>query len=126
MPEKPTDADHVSRAPNERSPPSVEQLSVNGSCEDNIRVKMIGAVGNDRYREKFILELNKNGVDMWQIRWACTTALQLCYDGSLALVELEVVVLSYRSSLIQCDPPGYWSNSTIYAPGHSPPDVTGH
>ncbi|QPC77987.1 hypothetical protein HYE68_008739 [Fusarium pseudograminearum] len=31
--------------------------------EGNIQVKMIGAVGDDRYGEKFIVELNKNGVD---------------------------------------------------------------
>ncbi|UZP36595.1 hypothetical protein NXS19_004411 [Fusarium pseudograminearum] len=31
--------------------------------DDDIRVKMIGAVGDDRYGERFIVELNKNGVD---------------------------------------------------------------
>lgn len=31
--------------------------------DDGIQVKMIGAVGDDRYGEKFIVELNKNGVD---------------------------------------------------------------
>lgn len=34
------------------------------TTENNIQVKMIGAVGDDRYGENFIFELNKNGVDV--------------------------------------------------------------
>lgn len=40
------------------------QQMMTDSHNDNIRVKMIGAVGDDRYGERFIVELNKNGVDI--------------------------------------------------------------
>ncbi|KAL3952898.1 hypothetical protein ACCO45_012841 [Purpureocillium lilacinum] len=43
--------------------PKQEELTIDDSSEDQIRVKMIGAVGDDRYGEKFIVELKKNGVD---------------------------------------------------------------
>ncbi len=39
---------------------AIEGLSL---ADEGIEVKMIGAVGDDRYGDKFIVELNKNGVD---------------------------------------------------------------
>ncbi|KAF6810477.1 hypothetical protein CSOJ01_06289 [Colletotrichum sojae] len=41
----------------------VAAAATNAGGEGNIQVKMIGAVGDDRYGQKFIVELNRNGVD---------------------------------------------------------------
>jgi ribokinase len=57
----------------------VEQLRVDGSGEDNIQVKMIGAVGDDRYGEKFIVELNRNGVDASGIVTVPNTRSSICF-----------------------------------------------
>lgn len=79
VPEKPTDSDHIATATNEQPPPALEQFAIDCSSEDNIQVKMIGAVGNDRYGEKFIVELNKNGVDASGIVTVPNTRSSICF-----------------------------------------------
>jgi len=60
-------------------PPTLVQLAIDGPGEDNIQVKMIGAVGDDRYGEKFIVELNKNGVDASGIVTVPNTRSSICF-----------------------------------------------
>lgn len=46
---------------------------------DEIHVKMIGAVGDDQYGGKFIVELNKNGVDTSGIVTVADTRSSVCF-----------------------------------------------
>ncbi|KAH8587085.1 Ribokinase-like protein [Bisporella sp. PMI_857] len=46
---------------------------------NNIQVKMIGAVGDDAYGEKFIVELNRNGVDASGIVTVPNTRSSVCF-----------------------------------------------
>jgi ribokinase len=71
--------DPAARATDEQPLRAVEQLRVDGSGEDNIQVKMIGAVGDDRYGEKFIVELNRNGVDASGIVIVPNTRSSICF-----------------------------------------------
>lgn len=71
--EKPTDGDHAAIATNE------QQLAIDSSGEDNIQVKMIGAVGDDRYGKEFIVELNKNGVDASDVATVPNTRSSVCF-----------------------------------------------
>ncbi|OBS29581.1 hypothetical protein FPOA_03518 [Fusarium poae] len=50
-----------------------------GSDAEIIRVKMIGAVGDDEYGEKFIAELSKNGVDVSGIITVPDTRSSICF-----------------------------------------------
>ncbi|KAK7418821.1 hypothetical protein QQX98_003683 [Neonectria punicea] len=67
------------RTTDNRPPPALEQLAIDCSGEDNIQVKMICAVGNYRYGEKFIVELNKNGVDASGVVTVPNTCSSICF-----------------------------------------------
>jgi ribokinase len=56
---------------------ATEQLTVGG--EDDVQVKMIRAVGDDRYGERFIAELNKNGVNASGITTVPNTSSSICF-----------------------------------------------
>ncbi|KAM0544222.1 hypothetical protein ACHAPJ_011911 [Fusarium lateritium] len=58
---------------------ATEQERNTYSDEENIQVKMIGAVGDDRYGEKFIVELTKNGVDASGIVTVPNTRSSICF-----------------------------------------------
>lgn len=62
----------------EQQPPELEKLTID-QAEDNIQVKMIGAVGDDRYGDMFVLELNKNGVDASGIVSVPNTRSSICF-----------------------------------------------
>lgn len=47
--------------------------------ENSIHVKMIGAVGDDRYGERFIVELNKNGIDASGIMTVPDMGTSICF-----------------------------------------------
>lgn len=49
------------------------------SADANIQVKIIGAVGDDRYGEKFIVQLNRNGVDASGITTVPNTRSSMCF-----------------------------------------------
>ncbi|EAQ91096.1 hypothetical protein CHGG_03031 [Chaetomium globosum CBS 148.51] len=55
---------------------AVEGLSL---AYDGIEVKMIGAVGDDQYGGKFIVELNKNGIDTSGIVTVPDTRSSVCF-----------------------------------------------
>jgi ribokinase len=55
------------------------QATVTSSEDEIIHVKMIGVVGDDRYDEKFIVELNKNGVDASGIVTVPDTRSSICF-----------------------------------------------
>ncbi|KAK0727293.1 Ribokinase-like protein [Lasiosphaeria miniovina] len=55
---------------------AIEYLSL---ADDGIEVKMIGAVGDDQYGGKFIVELNKNGVDTSGIVTVPDTRSSVCF-----------------------------------------------
>ncbi|KAF5228835.1 hypothetical protein FAUST_10809 [Fusarium austroamericanum] len=55
------------------------QQMMTDSHNDNVRVKMIGAVGDDRYGERFIVELNKNGVDISGVVTVPDTRTSVCF-----------------------------------------------
>jgi ribokinase len=76
--------DHAATTTNEQ-PPALEQLAIDCPGEDNILVKMIGAIGDDRYGEKFIIELNKNGVDASGVVTVPNTHSSICF----VMVDLE-------------------------------------
>ncbi|KAH7017715.1 hypothetical protein EDB80DRAFT_828332 [Ilyonectria destructans] len=71
--EKPTDGDHAVIATNE------QQLAIDSSGEDNIQVKMIGAVGDNRYGKEFIVELNKEGIDASGVVTVPNTRSSVCF-----------------------------------------------
>ena len=52
VPEKPTNGDHAATAASEQPPPTLEQLAIDSSGEENIQVKMIGAVGDEPVRRE--------------------------------------------------------------------------
>ncbi|KAI0105090.1 Ribokinase-like protein [Nemania sp. FL0031] len=56
-----------------------QQPGTKDDYEDNICVKMIGAVGDDRYGEEFITELSKNGVDVSGIVTVAHTRTSICF-----------------------------------------------
>ncbi|KAK0101957.1 hypothetical protein ONS95_001234 [Cadophora gregata] len=64
-------------ATTKKGPHALTQLAIDD--EDNIQVKMIGAVGDDRYGENFIVELNKNGVDTTGIVTVPNTRSSICF-----------------------------------------------
>lgn len=57
----------------------LQKAGTHDESEDNIQVKMIGAVGDDRYGERFIVELNKNGVDASGIAVVPDTRTSVCF-----------------------------------------------
>lgn len=57
----------------------MEKAVTDDEYEDNIQVKMIGAVGDDRYGEQFIVELNENGVDTAGIVVVPDTRSSICF-----------------------------------------------
>ncbi|KAK2599012.1 hypothetical protein QQS21_005546 [Conoideocrella luteorostrata] len=60
--------------------PADESLTVGDSDEDNnIQVKIISAVRDDTYSEKFIMELNKNSVDASGIVTVPKTHSSICF-----------------------------------------------
>ncbi|OIW27701.1 Ribokinase-like protein [Coniochaeta ligniaria NRRL 30616] len=59
--------------------PLKDRDAIEYSGDENIQVKMIGAVGDDRYGEKFIVELNKNGVDASGIVTVPDTRSSICF-----------------------------------------------
>lgn len=70
--------DHAAITTNEQ-PLALEQLAIDCPGEDNILVKMIGAIGDDRYGEKLIIELNKNGVDASGVVTVPNTHSSICF-----------------------------------------------
>ena len=71
---KPADGRNAATVPTRLEQPTTDSL------EDNtIQVKMIGAVGDDRYGEKFIVELDKNGVDVSGIVAVPNTRSSICF-----------------------------------------------
>jgi ribokinase len=54
-------------------------IEVLALADDGIEVKMIGAVGDDRYGAKFMVELNKNGVDTSGIVTVPDTRSSVCF-----------------------------------------------
>ena len=64
---------------NGRVIPNTEELTNDDSAEDQIRVKVIGAVGDDRYGDKFIVELKKNGIDTSGIVTVPNTRSSICF-----------------------------------------------
>ncbi|KAI9639940.1 hypothetical protein NHQ30_011670 [Ciborinia camelliae] len=59
--------------------PTLDGPIIDCSDESNIQVKMIGAAGNDRYGEMFIVELNENGVDASGIVTVPNTRSSICF-----------------------------------------------
>lgn len=59
--------------------PLKDQGGVEYPGDDNIQVKMIGAVGDDRYGQKFIVELNENRVDVSGIVTVPDTRSSICF-----------------------------------------------
>jgi ribokinase len=57
---------------------AIEGLAL-ADADDGIEVKMIGAVGDDRYGAKFMVELNKNGVDTSGIVTVPDTRSSVCF-----------------------------------------------
>lgn len=58
---------------------AMEPPTIGDMDGENIQVKMIGAVGDDSYGEKFIVELNKNGVDASGIVTVPNTRSSICF-----------------------------------------------
>ncbi len=58
---------------------AIEGLSLADEGIEGIEVKMIGAVGDDQYGGKFIVELNKNGVDTSGIVTVPDTRSSVCF-----------------------------------------------
>ncbi|KAH6856633.1 ribokinase [Chaetomium sp. MPI-CAGE-AT-0009] len=56
---------------------AIEGLSL--ADDDGIKVKMIGAVGDDQYGGKFIVELSKNGIDTSGIVTVPNTRSSVCF-----------------------------------------------
>ncbi|KAI0977233.1 Ribokinase-like protein [Xylaria arbuscula] len=52
---------------------------VNDDYGDNIQVKMVGAVGDDRYGKMFIDELSKNGIDVSGVAIVPNTRTSICF-----------------------------------------------
>lgn len=73
------DGNHAATATTEQFEPELEQPTIESSGEDSIQVKMIGAVGDDRYGEKFIVELHKNGVDASGVVTVPNTRSSVCF-----------------------------------------------
>ncbi|KAJ8127296.1 hypothetical protein O1611_g6339 [Lasiodiplodia mahajangana] len=67
--------------PSQGQPPllTLQQSGTNDDYEDDVRVKMVGAVGNDRYGEEFITELRNNGVDVSGILTVAHTRTSVCF-----------------------------------------------
>ncbi|KAB5585495.1 ribokinase [Coniochaeta sp. 2T2.1] len=63
------------KRPSKDTNPVIDHAGEDGA----IRVKMIGAVGDDRYGEKFVLELTKNGVDSSGIVTVPDTSTSICF-----------------------------------------------
>lgn len=63
VPKEPTEGGHVATKAFEQLLPALDEHGLDSPKESNIQVKMIGAIGDDRYGENFIIQLNKNGVD---------------------------------------------------------------
>ncbi len=57
------DEDQVRPGSSEEPSPTVDQATNSSDHEIEINVRMVGAVGDDPYGEKFYAELKKNGVD---------------------------------------------------------------
>ncbi|KAI0437236.1 Ribokinase-like protein [Xylaria telfairii] len=51
----------------------------NDKYEDKIQVKMVGAVGDDRYGEMFLVGLSKNGIDVSGIVTVPDTRTSICF-----------------------------------------------
>lgn len=58
---------------------TLEQPSAKYDYEDNVQVKMIGAVGDDRFGEEFITKLSKDGVDVSGIVTVAHTRTSICF-----------------------------------------------
>ena len=56
-----------------------EQVPAKLDLDDHIQVKMIGAVGDDTYGEKFIVELTNNGIDASGIVKVPNTRSSVCF-----------------------------------------------
>ncbi|KAI9662757.1 MAG: hypothetical protein M1829_006152 [Trizodia sp. TS-e1964] len=69
----------IATATSNEEQPSLVQLAIDGRGEDSIQVKMIGAVGDDRYGERFIVELKENGVDTSSIVTVPNTRSNICF-----------------------------------------------
>ncbi|KAF6816895.1 hypothetical protein CMUS01_12198 [Colletotrichum musicola] len=63
----------------EKPDDGVAAAATNAGGEGNIQVKMIGAVGDDRYGQKFIVELNRNGVDASGVVTMPNTRSSVCF-----------------------------------------------
>ena len=68
-----SDADHTAPATQDKL------LSSNDGLEDSIQVRMVGAVGDDRYGERFIVELAEDGVDVSGIVTVPNTRSSVCF-----------------------------------------------
>ncbi|CAJ2513589.1 Uu.00g017080.m01.CDS01 [Anthostomella pinea] len=79
VPEESTGGDNAASAPTQQPTPATERLTISGSGDEYIQVKMIGAVGDDHYGDKFITELNKNGVDTSGIVTVPNTRSSVCF-----------------------------------------------
>ncbi|KAJ8112574.1 hypothetical protein ONZ43_g5364 [Nemania bipapillata] len=58
---------------------ALQQSNTNDNHEDNVHVKMIGAVGDDQYGKNFIVELSKMGVDVSGIVTMDDTRTSICF-----------------------------------------------
>ncbi|OHE98390.1 hypothetical protein CORC01_06386 [Colletotrichum orchidophilum] len=77
--EKPAGGDDVTTANTELTTSALGELAIDSPGEGNIQVKMIGAVGDDRYEEKFIVGLSNNGVDASGIVTVPNTRSSVCF-----------------------------------------------
>lgn len=67
------------REMNEKPPWVLSEAATDYKDETNIQVKMIGAVGDDRYGERFIAKLTKNGIDTSGIVTVPNTPSSICF-----------------------------------------------
>lgn len=74
-----TSVDHAEMATDGNSQLALKQHSMKGTGEDDIQVKMIGAVGDDRYGEMFIADLTKYGIDTSGIVTVPNTRSSICF-----------------------------------------------
>ncbi|KAJ9157817.1 Ribokinase [Pleurostoma richardsiae] len=76
---EPIEAGYAAPTTDEKPPPVSEQATTNSEYGDNIQVKMIGAVGDDRYGERFIAELKENGVNASGVVIVPNTHSSVCF-----------------------------------------------
>ncbi|KAK7959815.1 ribokinase protein [Apiospora aurea] len=76
IPTEPTVHDFTATTNEQELTPALGQLNLSDA---DIQVKMIGAVGDDRYGSRFIVELNKNGLDASGIVTVPNTRSSICF-----------------------------------------------